>query len=43
MFRLKHKIQGEEPKSEEFKTIQEVAERIKELTEVNTLQEVLKV
>lgn len=41
MYRLKHKVQGEELQREEFKTLQEVAARIKQLTEANTLQEVL--
>ena len=42
MFKLKHKVQGEELQHEEFKTLQEVAARIKQLTDAETLQEVLK-
>lgn len=42
MFKLKHKAQGEELQREEFKTLQEVTARIKQLTDAETLQEVLK-
>lgn len=42
MFKLKHKAYGEELQHEEFKTLQEVTERIKQLTSSETLQEVLK-
>jgi len=42
MYQLKHKIQGEELAVESFDTLQEVADRIKLLTEANTLKDVLK-
>ena len=42
MFKLKHKVQGEEMAVETFKTLAEVADRIKFLTDAETLADVLK-
>lgn len=41
MYQLKHHVFGEEIQKEDFETLQEVANRMKELAEANTISQIL--
>lgn len=41
MYQLKHHVFGEEIQKEDFETLQEVADRMKELAEANTISQIL--
>lgn len=41
MYQLKNHVFGEEIQKEDFETLQEVADRMKELAEANTISQIL--
>lgn len=41
MYQLKHHVFGEEIQKEDFETLQEVADRMKELAEANIISQIL--